>query len=51
VAVMSDESFFQMIETYPELKQRLKKHGYRYDDHWKQYKMRAISNIEYFFNL
>jgi hypothetical protein len=40
-----------MIESFPELKQRLKKHTHKYDDHWKQYKMRAISNIDYFYNL
>ena len=51
VAVISYESFFQMIDNYPELKNRLKKHSYQYDDHWKQYKIRAISDIEYFSNL
>ena len=51
VAVINDESFFQMIDNFPELKNRLKKHSYQYDDHWKQYKMRAISDIEYFSNL
>ena len=51
VAVINDESFFQMIDNFPELKNRIKKHSYQYDDHWKQYKMRAISDIEYFSNL
>lgn len=51
VAVLSDEIFYQMLENFPELKLRLKKYSHQYNDPWKEYKMRAIFNIDYFSNL
>lgn len=40
-----------MIRNFPEVKNRLKQFAKRYNDDWKQYKIRALRGVDFFNNV
>jgi CRP-like cAMP-binding protein len=51
IGAMTAEAFHQLLKQFPEIKNRLKKKAFEYQDHWKRSKIEALKNIDYFMDL
>jgi CRP-like cAMP-binding protein len=47
VGGLSDEIFFDMLKNFPEIENMLRIGTRQYSDHWKQYQIKALSQVDY----